>query len=219
VINLDLCGAVVTGVQPRDRAMRRLVGIRRIFQLQRGQGFLLLLTTSTDDSSAIRHLSDTFENNLDEEAFAEAYDRRYQVLDLSPFEGDFRGLVRLILPKVIARMARRRGYGVVEHFVARYDREAHRMLCHSFELEPLGHTVSAKKYETRFRRKDTAWDELREELPSRARIAAEAAYMGFVPELVVRDPIDVPAALAADPELETGLSTEAYSLIRWWESD
>jgi hypothetical protein len=92
------------------------------------------------------------------------------------------------------------------------------MLCHSFELEPVGHRLPVKKYEPRFKRRDTAWDELTEELPSRARIGAEVAYEEFIPGLVARDPMDISAALRADPELEAGLCTEAHSLIGWWES-
>jgi hypothetical protein len=217
VINLDLCGAVITGHPKRHKALRRLVGIRRIFQLQRGQGFLLLLTTSTDDESARPILEGVLLRNFDEDRFKEACLSRYGTLDLSPFQEDYRTFVRLVLPKAIGRMARDRGYRIVEHFVAKYNRPTHNLICHSFELEPIGGRDPTKKYEPRF--KEIVWDELTEELSNRARRQATNAYEDFLPTLLQRDPRDVADVLRADPDLEAELRGEAESLIGWWESD
>lgn len=217
VINLDLCGSVITGAPKRDIALRRLEGIREIFQLQRGQGFLLLLTTSTDDKSARLMLEGVLLQNFDEDKFKEAYLSRYGVLDLSPFQKDYRAFMGLVLPKVIGRMARDRGYRIVEHFVAKYDRPTHNLICYSFELEPLGRRDPARKYEPRFGQ--IVWPELTEELSNRARRQATDAYEDFLPLLVRRGSQDVAGILRADPDLEAELRGEAESLIRWWESN
>ena len=216
VINLDLCGAVITGHPKRHRALKRLVGIRQVFQLQRGQSFLLLLTTSTDDQSARRLLENVLYRNFDEDKFKEAYVRRHGVLDSSPFQQNYRAFVRLVLPKVIGRMARDRGYRIVEHFVAKYNRPSHRLICHSFELDPLGVKDPAKKYGSRF--KKFKWDELNEELANRSRNQASNAYEDFLPTLVQCDPQDVEDILRIDPDLKAELRNESESLIGWWRS-
>jgi len=215
VINLDLCGAVITGHPKRHKAVRRLAGIRQIFRLQGGQSFLLLLTTSTDDESARQILEEVLLDNFDEDPFKEVYLSRYGRLDLTPFRNDYRAFVRLVLPKLIGWMARDCGYRVVEHFVAKYDRPTHKLICHSFELEPLGRRESAKKYEPRF----NFWDELIEQLSNRARRRADAAYEEFLPTLLQHDPYDVPGILAAAPYLKAKLRRQAESLVRWWESN
>jgi hypothetical protein len=215
VINLDMYGAVITTSPKRRKALSTLIAIRRVFYLQRGQSFLLLLTTSTDDPSAGKYLEDCLLQNFEEDNFREAYCDRYRELSLNPFQQDYRAFVSLVLPKAIGRMARDRGYGMKEHFAAKYDRESHQILCHSFELEPLGRIKPAKKYETRF--KNIEWDELNEELSARARELANRAYAEFIPTLVRRELLDVPGVLHTNSEIETELRQEAESLIRWWE--
>jgi hypothetical protein len=218
VINVDICGAVITGDTERRRALRTLAGIRRAFWLQRGQGFLLLLTTSTDDISARKYLEDTLLQNFHEDNFQRTYLDRYGALDFSPFQEDYRALVSLVLPKAIGKMARARGYRVIERFAAKYNSVGgHHMLCHSFELEPLGAIKPAKKYETCF--KNIFWDELNEELSNRVLRQATDAYEDFLPTLIRRDPQDIANILRAAPDLEAELRREAESLIRWWESD
>ncbi len=218
VINVDICGAVITGHEERRKALRTLAGIRRAFWLQRGQGFLLLLTTSTDDISARRYLESTLLQNFLEDNFQRAYLDRYGAVDLSPFQEDYRALVSLVLPKAIAKMARARGYRVTEHFAVKYDSEGgHHMLCHSFELEQLAVIKPARKYETCFR--NIFWDELNEELSPRAQRQAIDAYEDFLPILIQRDPRDIADILRTDPGLEAELRCEAESLITSRESD
>lgn len=216
VINLDICGAVIIGHTDRRQALMTLTAIRRAFWFQKGQGFLLLLTTSTDNQSARRYLEGVFWQNLNEDNFPEAYLDRYKVLDLSPFQKDYRTFVGLVLPKVIGRMARNRGYKVAERFAAKYNsRGGHRMFCCSFEFEPLGGREPAKKYEPRF--KSARWDkldELSEELSNRARTLASIAYGDFIPDLVRRELLDIADILRTNPELESELTSEAESLIR-----
>lgn len=216
IINLDLSGAVVTGYRERTYATRRLDGIRSVFRLQRGQSFLLFLTTSTDDPTARTYLEDVLIPNLAEGPFRELYIRRYGTIDLSPFQHDYRAFVRLVLPKAIGRMARDRGYRIIEHFVAQYDRPGHKLLSYSFELEPLGRRQLAKKYGPRFKSREE-WDELTEEPSPRALTQATKAYQDFLPTIVERDPVDVQGVLTADPPLEMRLGAEAVSLMGWWE--
>jgi hypothetical protein len=216
VVNFDIYGAVVTGHPRRRKALRRLAAIRRVFWLQKGQSFLLLLTTSTDDPTARRYLENVLVQNLDEDDFREAYLDRYGVVDLSPFHEDYRTFVSIVLPKAIGKMARDRGYRIAEHFAARYDsRGGHRMLCHSFELEPVGVRDPKNKYKPRFKR--IRWDrldELSEELSNRARKLASIAYEEFIPTLL-RDIPDVSEILQANPGLAAEMVKQSESLIGW----
>lgn len=213
VINLDMYGAVLTGSSDRRKALATIVALRRTFDLQRGQSFLLLLTCSTDDHSAHTYLEECLSGNFGEDDFREAFFEQYQRLDSSPFQTDYRAFVGLVLPKVVGRMARERGYGIIEHFAAKYDRGANRILCHSFELEPLGRKKPEKRYETRF--KNIEQDELSDELSISVRGLANEAYRKFIPTLVPRDLLDVEAVLRADPEIEARMRQEAESLIGW----
>ena len=215
VINLDMSGAVITSTSNRRKALGTLIAIRKTFGLQKGQSFLLLLTTSTDDPSASKYLEDCLRQNFNEDNFREAYCDRYKELSLNPFQQDYRAFVSLVLPKVIGRMARDRGYRIKERFAAQYDRKHHQILCHSFELEPLGGIKPAKKYEARFN--NIEWDELNEELSARARGLANKAYVEFIPTLVRREVLDIPDILRTNLELEAELRHEAESLVRWWE--
>jgi len=217
VVNVDIYGAVVTGHADRREALRRLAAIRRVIWLQRGQSFLLLLTTSTDDQTARKYLENILVQNFDEDDFREVYLNQYKALDLTPFQDDYRTFVSVVLPKVIGKMARDRGYGVVEHFTAKYfSRGGHRMLCHSFELEPLGEREPKSKYKPRF--KKIRWDrldELSEELSNRARKLACIAYEQFIPTLLQRDLPDVSEILQANPGLAAEMREQAESLIGW----
>jgi hypothetical protein len=218
VINLDLTGAVITGATTRDTALRRLVGIRWIFRLQRGQGFLLLLTASADDESARDRLEHVLADNLAREPrFRDAYVEVHGNLATDPYLADFRLLNQLVIPKVIARMARDCGYGVMERFVAKYDRPSHEMLSHSFELEFLGRRKAEKKYEPYF--KEVPVDELSQQLPSQTQIRAVEAYVDFLPTLPRREPTDVQVILRDSPGLEADLTQEAESLVGWPRGD
>jgi hypothetical protein len=134
VINLDMCNPVITGAFDRRRALRILRAIRQTIYLQRGQGFLLLLTCATTDRSATKYLRQRLDSNFQDDRFRESYIDRYGVRDPSPFENDYRAFVGLVLPKVIGMYARDRGYKVTEHFAAKYDRQHSQILSQSFEL-------------------------------------------------------------------------------------
>lgn len=219
VINMDIQQPIIPA-----RARKNLNAIRWIFQLQRQQSFLLLITTKPD-VAALQRLKIVLEDNLEnEKKFREAYLRRYGTLDFGPCLEDYTSFTQLVLPKVIARIGRQFGYKPYEHFVARYSRpdeieekeEKYEIICHSFEFEPLGRREAAKKYQPRFKR--VPQDEVADELSVRIRSHAGRAYENFIPTLVQRDPQDVPSILRADPGLETELRSEAESLFRLWGS-
>ncbi len=217
VINLDMYGAVVTGSPTRRRALRTLIAVRQIIYLQRGQSFLLLLTCSTDDLSAHTYLEECLLGNFNEDDFRKAYLERYGRLDSNPFQNDYRTFVGLVLPKAIGRMARKRGYKIAEHFAAEYDRRSHHILCHGFELEPLGRKKPEKKYEAHF--ENVEWDELNEELTGSTRDLANKAYLEFIPTLVQRDLLDVQNILRSNPDLEIRMKQEAKSYVGWEKSN
>lgn len=218
VINLDLCGCAVTGATSRDRALRRLISIRSILQLQKGQNFLLLLTASANDQGARSILEEVIAGNLtQEERFREAFARRYAAASVEVVE-DFRSLVQIAVPKMIARRAKRYGYQTLEHFAAKYDRQNSHMFCHSFEFDFLGRRKREKKYEPYFDRVPLL-DEASEEPSAQVQKKALDAYIDFVSNLPGRQPEDIESTLRDDPGLEAELAGEAESLIRWWEQD
>ena len=217
VINMDIQQPIIPA-----RGRKNLEAIRWIFQLQRGQSFLLLITTKPD-RAAIQRLKGVLEDNLqNEEKFREAYFRRYGTFDVDPCLEDYTAFTQLILPKVIARIGRQFGYETHELFAAQYSRpdendEQYEIICHSLEFEPLGRRKSAKKYQPRF--KKIPQDEVADELSTQIRVRAEKAYENFLPMLVQRDPKDIRSILHADPDLETELRDKAELLIGWEKLD
>jgi len=109
VINLDLCNALVTGT----RRYSNLNALQWIFRFQRGQRFLLLLTTranQTFDADLVRLLKHNYEN---EPGFKEAYDYLVEETKVDPLE-DSTLFSRLVFPKLIAKYAVTYGYKVIE---------------------------------------------------------------------------------------------------------
>jgi len=183
VINIDISHPVISGSSTRSKALRNLSAIRWMFRLQRGQSFLLLLTTLPDEA-ARGMLEGVLLHNLDkEDKFKEAYLERYGSLSVDPCMEDYTAFTQLVLPKIIARIARDLGYVSREHFAARYSRQAeggivYNLICHSLEFEPLGIRKATKKYEPHFR--EIPQDEVSDELSIRVRIQAERAYENFL---------------------------------------
>ena len=221
VINMDISHPVISGSARRTHALRNIEAIRWMFQLQCGQGFLLLLTT-LPDSEAQGRLERVLLNNLDnEEGFRAAYARRYGSLCAGPCIEDHTAFTQLVVPKVIAGIARDLGYASREHFAARYGRQGadgtrYEVICHSFEFIPLGRS-GANRYTPRFR--EVPQDVMSDELSNRVRIQSIRAYEDLLPTLVQREAQDVQEALNENSNLEAELRHEAESLIRWWESD
>jgi len=217
IINLDTCGTFITRVENPIRALRRIIGIKSILRLQRGQGFLLLLTASADDVLARNKFEQFLINNLNnEEKFKEEYFNRFNVLSPEPFKEDYRALVQVVLPKLIALLARDFGYKISQHFIAKYDRPTHKMICHSLEFEFLGRIKTEKKYEPYIKKSEL--NGVSEILPSLILRKAVDAYTSFIPTLLQHEPKDVKVTLQSRPVLKASLTEEAKSLIGWWKS-
>ena len=122
VINLDLCNALVTGT----KRYSNLDALLWMFRLQRGQRFLLLLTTRANekfDIDLVRLLEGRFANRPyeNESGFRVAYETLAQQTKLDPYQ-DSTLFSRLVFPKLIAKYAVSFGYKVTELFAAYYSR-------------------------------------------------------------------------------------------------
>lgn len=219
VINLDLCNPFILESKKDD-----LSTLSWIFRLQRGQRFLLLLTTKPNPEPPAR-LVEVIEHNINEiPEFKEAYVERFGSLDLNKCLQDPTFFAQIVFPKVIARFGRRFGYKTDEHFVAKYTRDTaggqYEMMAHSLEFEPLGRKKETLKYEPYFKRVpiNNGEEELYIQLSPRLASRASQAYVEFIVELLKRDSIDVRAELQANPTQETELRAEADSLIEWWKN-
>lgn len=226
VINLDLQEPLITGAQTQSKAIRPIEKmIKKIFELQRGKGFLLLLTAIADPS-ARRWLIKVLRNNLrNQDKLMATYRKRYGDADPGTCITDDVAFTQLVVPKLIGRLARDSGCMCYEHFVGWYERrktnteeteETYSLICHSFEIEPLGHREPAKNYEPRI--SDTNWDILREELSARIQTAAADAYEDFTSSLIEHEPINIVKELSADLLLQQNLKKEAEDLTNWWET-
>jgi hypothetical protein len=225
VINLDFCGPLLQGKGPRKRIIGTVDSLDRIFELQRGCGFLLLLTTR-DGANQFGQKAEQMMRNLllynieEEEDFRTAYEARYGSTSLGPCLERFTVFAQLIIPKVIAYYAREHGYRVVEHFAAEYDRptpngKRYEMISHTFELEPIGRR-GVNKFKPRLghiRRRDA----LGNHLSSRVLETAAAEYRSFITSIVQREAVDVDQYLAENPGLAKDLEAEANELANWWE--
>jgi len=213
VVNLDLCNSLI-----QAENVRNLEAIEWIFKLQKGQSFLLLLTTRPDHQ-ARQHLVEFLNQNLaNEDEFRDAYVAHYGADDPNRSLVDFTKFTQIVFPKAIARWARYRGYRTTEHFVAKYRRQGgFDMICHSFELEPLGLRAPAKIHSPRFPTvpANDIDERLNHELPRRTRTLAETAYVEFISTLPPREAIDISAVLRGDQALEQQLSNESQALIGW----
>jgi hypothetical protein len=219
VVNLDMCQCLIP-----LKSTRGLVTLRWLFRLQRGQAFLLLLTTKPDESAQQKLLQIISENLDNEQLFRDAYEAKYG--NDNPVEclRDYTTFTQIVFPKVIARMARHYGYRTQERFAGRYERKnndgeiSYDMVCHSLEFEPLGRTKKALKYSPIFREAVRNEDDelFRNHLSSRTLASAFESYGEFIEQLPTRDPINVIEVLRLNAALEQTLSHEARSLQQWW---
>ena len=218
VINADFCNSLIS------ERRSQLNVLTWIFRLQRGQRFLLLLTTKPNPDPPAR-LVEVMEHSISEiQEFRQAYIERYGSADLNKCLQDATFFAQIVFPKVIARFARRFAYKTSENFVAKYTRNTsqgqYEMVAHSLEFEPLGNQKEELKYEPYFKRvpMNNAEEALYIQLSAKLASRAFQAYEEFIVELLKRDSIDVLAELQHNPVQETELRLEADSLIEWWES-
>ena len=217
VINLDLCNALVTGT----RRYSNLDALQWIFRFQRGQRFLLLLTTRANekfDADLVRLLKHNYEN---EPGFKEAYDALIEQTKVDPLQ-DSTLFSRLVFPKLIAKYAVTYGYKVIEHFAAYYSRpmgneRTYDMLAHTFELEPLKPTE--EPFSASFEKvpENEHQEKTRILLANEARVQAQEAYSNFVKELPMKRFINVDQLLNQNPTLKATMQSEDDALSGWWK--
>lgn len=225
IINLDFCGTLLQDEGPRERIIETVHCLEEIFELQRGCSFLLLLTTRTGENqfgdAAERMMCQVlFDNISGEGEFCMEYKARYGSAELTPCVQSLTEFTQIVIPKIIARIARENFYLIIEHFAAKYSREdrnghPYDMICHTFELKPIGRR-GKNVFEPRFpqkRRKDALGDYV----STRTSDRASAEYRAFIANLVQRPIIDVSQYLANHPGLAKELEAEAKGLANWWE--
>jgi hypothetical protein len=219
VINLDLCNPLIP---PVNQSNLRI--IEWIFRLQKGQGFLLLLTTRPEPRARERLRGLLADNLSTEERFREAYEGVYQGSDPELCLRDYTRFTQLIFPKAIARWARELGYTVNEHFAAKYARRrgggtSYDMVCHSFEFTPIGVPVAENIFAPRPRWTQSVEtsidDRLNRELPAKTRNAAADAYVDFICTLPNRTCVNAEELIAADPNLALRLGEESVIIADW----
>lgn len=221
VINLDMCDCLI----PLNK-QRGLDTVRWLLRHQRGQGFLLLLTTKPDPNARDKYLRILRLNLQNESGFRQAYVEEYGTDDERPCLINYTNFSQIVFPKAIASLARSNGYKTRERFAAWYPRNdegsgtQYDMVCHSLEFEPIGCIKPASKYKPRFREVNRNENDevIFNELSSTVREKAEKQYGQFVMTLPLRKPEDVKARLSIDASLEADLDKEARSLMFWWRS-
>ena len=227
VINLDLCNPFILETKKDDFST-----LNWVFRLQRGQSFLLLLTTKPESNPPPK-LVTLLQHNISEvPEFQQAYMERFGSDELPLCLADSTFFAQLAFPKAIARLARFFGYGVTEHFAANYLRrsnhESYQMISHSFEFVPLGRNddcVAAPwgklKYEPYFSRvpRDAAEEKLFNLRSPQHEQLANEAYRRFITTLLKRSSRNVTTILDENSQLKNELQNEADSLIQWWQKD
>ena len=216
VINLDFCNQLFDFNNARN-----LMTLQKIFWLQKGQAFLLLLTSRSDPHLNIPEAESIISDNMSLESFRQAYIDRFGSDNVDLCMRDYVTLTQILFPKVVARLARDNGYRISEKFVAHYPRRngGYHMVCHSFELTPLGRNKENLWYSpnnNRLRRNEI--DALIYELPAPVRRQSEQEYENFVTNVLLRESNDIDRAVNEDANLQRTLTEEARQLYHWWES-
>ena len=219
VVNFDLCNALLTGT----RKYSNLDALQWIFRLQRGQRFLLLLTTRANDRFD-DDLVKLLKLNYDSVAgFKEAYNTKFEQAKVNPFN-DSTLFSRLVFPKLIARYARTFGYKVIEHLATYYSRQRddesnYYMLTHTLELEPLTPKGERDTFFPCFDKvpENEHQEKTRVLLTENNRDKAAKAYSNFVKELLIKPFVNVDELLDNNPALKATMQREEQALLKWWE--
>lgn len=218
VINLDFCDHLF-GLSDDDN----LTALEAIFHLQRGQGFLLLLTNrcnSQQNEQQRLQAESIMTANLTIDSFRQAYARRYGGEGLDLCMGNQVALTQTIYPKVVARLARDFGYQVNEKFAAHYSRDggAYHMVCHSLELLPLDRLNENLKYSPNMKRTNSVViDRVVYEPSDNVRKHSSQEYERFVSQIVERETQDIDQIINTNRNLNDDLQSEVSSLSDWWE--
>jgi len=216
VINLDFCKTLIPWTDENFKTLER------IFEYQRGQSFLLLLTAREyPDPKAKKYI---ICNNLkNEKAFREKYEVEFGSTDINLCLSNKTRFSQIVYPKLIANLAKGYRYKTIERFVACYTREnrGYYMVSHTFEFVPINRTenekyIPRKKFSERDRTVNRALmkpKDLKEIEESRN------AYSVFIPSLLVDRSIYVDMVLENDDKLSSDLENQGNQLIDWLDID
>lgn len=213
VINLDLTNALLKS------NLQNMYILDQLFELQRGQAFMLLLTSRPNLSQQAEKLTVLVENLQTVPEFTAAYKAKYTTVDPSASLADFTTFTQIVFSKIVARYAREFRYLVHEHFSAKYQRvndfESYDMVVHSFELDPIiGRRQDIAKYEPRWAMASN--DRIQQFLKGeRIRHQAEEGYKTYICGLPGRNILNVDEILKSQPNLNDELIKEAETLSTW----
>lgn len=216
VINLDFCNSLI---RPNRN---NLEALDQVFSLQRGQGFLLLLTSRPALDQKIQHqqLKIVADNLQIEQEFQESYIARYGSSDPQACLADYTNFTQLVFSKLVAKYAKIFGYRVYERFTARYHKsgggpDGFDMITHSFELDPIvGKKPCRAKYEPRLPHARIE-QVLHEVLAKRIEQETNSEYTRFIRGLPQREALNINEVLNAQQDLVSDLTKEAESLSQW----
>ena len=214
VINLDFCNTLI----PNDQD--NLSSLQWIFEYQRGQGFLLLLTARAyPNPNKYKYL---IKNNIaDEISFKEKYQDIYGNLDINSCLSNCRDFSLIVYPKLISKYAKDNNYRIIEHHVAYYKRDVEEgdyyMICHSFELDPIG-LSGKKKYHPRYKTQGQNRVEatLDNDKYRKIKKISEEEYSQFIPTVLDLSRCqDVNSRLRENQSLSKNLTEEGEALFGW----
>lgn len=229
VVNLDYCGPLFVEL-PNWRLHGRVATLGRICALQKRSAFLLLLTTQDSehkiDPRARERMVEYLSWNLRrDQQFRSQYRATFGSNSPRACLADFVQFSQIVVPKVVALYAAGCAYRVRELFVANYLRDdersqGYRMICHSFEFDPIGRS-GPDKYTPDPTIPDLwthpSLSPVLTSVSDQDRQMAEAARSTFVASLPARSALDVTALLDNDHTLAEQLQADAEQYRNWWE--
>ena len=219
VINLDLCNALLTGT----RKYGNLEALQWMLRFQRGQRFLLLLTTRANekfDDDLVKLLRHNYER---EPAFKATYDAISQQMKREPLK-DSTLFSRIVFPTLIAKYAVKFGYKVIEHFAAYYSRpmgnqDHYDMLTHTFEFVPLKSLALRETFLPCFEKipQNEHQEQTRILLAKEEKDNLTEEYYNFVNSLPTKRFINIDQLLKENPTLLATMQDEERVLSGWWK--
>ena len=213
VINLDFTSSLLRTERDNFKSLER------IFILQRGQGFLLFITSRPDPTKKDIFLPIISGNLENEPDFLEAYKLKYKSDDPNACFQDYTEFEQLAIPKLVARLARDFGYKIIEPFVSKYHRDNFDLVSHSFEVQPIDRRVIQKRYEPKYRKnlsQDTVEKYFGEEISSSTQQKLIKEYGEFIQYLPLRENVlDINKILDKNQDLRIELKVEVKKLIEW----
>ncbi len=229
VINLDFCN-FISSMQPESvaTAKHNQDSIGKIFDLQKGQSFLLLLTyRAIDDGTSMKDLLSIIDNNIrDETPFRDEYHTVYGTKKADSALKDIKKFNQLAYSKLIAKYAKDHHYRAIEHFCGDYIRKNPKdglpyfMICHTIELEQIiaPNANTKNKYHPRVLKspKDEGEEKIKYNIPLSVQREVINSYENGIVSLLRRKPINIDERLKQNPKLKDDCVKASQNLIEWW---